>query len=310
VPQKVASERIAAIIVNYRTPELTMSAVESVLRSTGVAVHVLLVDNASGDESADVFRHRFENNPAVTLLVRADNDGFAGGNNAGFEITRAMGVEFAFLLNSDTLIDADCVSLLVADARRDVTTALVTPRIVFGDRPEVLWFDGSRFSLWQGRPAHVGLGELVDPVRREARSLPFASGCALLVRVSAVRGPLFDETLFSYAEDLDLSLRLRARGYGIRFVPAGRVLHFEGSSHRRAGGQALRFYLNTRNVLRVSARHARWYHWTTLGPSLAIDVVGRACAVAVRDRDWRALAAVARGAWHALSGGRHTIERS
>lgn len=307
---KVALERVATIIVNYRTPELTMAAVESVLRSSGVAVHVVLVDNASGDGSPDVFRRRFETNPSVTLLVRSRNDGFAGGNNAGFEIARSMGVDFAFLLNSDTLIDPGCLSLLVAEAQRNPATALVTPRIVFGDRPEVVWFGGARYSPWTGRPTHVRLGEPVGVAPDETGSLPFASGCALLVRASAVQGSLFDETLFSYAEDLDLSLRLRKLGFEIRYVPAGRVLHFEGSSHRRAGGQALRFYLNTRNVLRVSARHARWFHWITLGPSLAVDVAGRACAVAVRDRDWRMLSAVARGTWHAISGGRLPFERN
>src|SRR5262249_9034321 len=139
--------------------------------------------------------------------------------------------------------------------------------------------------------------------------IPFASGCALLVDLSVLDGnPVFDESLFSYAEDLDLSLRVREMGRRIRYVPAAVVRHFEGASHRKAGGQALRFYLNTRNVLRVVARHARWYHWITLGPMLAVDVVGRFCAVAVRDRDPSAFRAVLRGAWHAMSGGRHPIE--
>jgi hypothetical protein len=48
------------------------------------------------------------------------------------------------------------------------------------------------------------------------------------------------------------------------------------------------------------ARHARWYHWPVLGPMLAVDVVGRFAAVAVRDGDWAALGAVGRGAWDAF----------
>jgi GT2 family glycosyltransferase len=305
----VKREQVAVIIVNYRTAELTTAAVESVLRSTGVDVHVVLVDNASGDDSAECFRGRFHDNPAATLVVRDRNDGFAGGNNAGFEVARAMGVRFALLLNSDTLIDEDCVAQLVAEAERDPATALVCPRIVYGDRPDLLWFGGARFSIWRGRPIHVGHGEPVDRGWTRPRDLPFASGCALLVRLSAVRGDLFDDSLFSYAEDLDLSLRLRHLGHRIRFVPDGRVLHFEGSSHRRAGGQALRFYLNTRNLLRVTTRHARWYHWITLGPALLVDLLGRYSAVALRDRDAGAFVAVWRGAIAAFTGGRHTIER-
>jgi GT2 family glycosyltransferase len=306
----VRREQVAVIIVNYRTAALTAAAVDSVLRSTGVDIHVVLVDNASGDDSVECLRRRFHDNPAVTLLVRDRNDGFAGGNNAGFEVARGREVRFALLLNSDTLIDEDCVCRLRAEADRDPATALACPRIVFGDRPDLLWFGGARFSMWRGRPIHVGLSQPVDRGWTEPRDLPFASGCALLVRLGAVPGPLFDESLFSYAEDLDLSLRLRRMGHRIRFVPDGRVLHFEGASHRRTGGQALRVYLNTRNVMRVAARHARWYHWSTLAPALLIDLLGRYAAIAVRDRDPGSFAAVWRGALDAVTGGRHAIERT
>jgi hypothetical protein len=304
----VKGERVVVIIVNYRTSELTMAAVESVLLSRGVDIHVVLVDNASGDDSADCFRSRFQNNPAVTLLVRDRNDGFSGGNNAGFDVARSSGARFAFLLNSDTLIDDDCVRLLVEEADRDSATALACPRIVYGHRPDLLWFGGATFSLWRGRPVHVGLGKPVSRGWTQPRELPFASGCALLMRISAVQGPLFDKSLFSYAEDLDLSLRLRSLGHQIRFVPAGRVLHFEGASHRRAGGQALRVYLNTRNLIRVTSRHARWYQWITLAPALMVDLIARYSAIAVRDRDASGFVAVWRGARDAVTGGRHRIE--
>jgi hypothetical protein len=116
------------------------------------------------------------------------------------------------------------------------------------------------------------------------------------VRLDALGRDGFDASLFAYAEDLDLSLRLRGAGYRIRYVPEAHVWHHEGSSHRSSSGQSLRWYLNTRNLLRVNARHARWYHWPALGPMLLVNVVGRFVAVAVRDRDWKALGAVLRGA--------------
>jgi GT2 family glycosyltransferase len=127
--------------------------------------------------------------------------------------------------------------------------------------------------------------------------------------IDAIGGTLFDNSLFTYAEDLDVSLRFRTAGWILRYEPRATLWHLDGVGHRRAGGQALRFYLNTRNLLRVVARHARWYHWPALAPMIAVDVIGRFCAVAVRDRDPRAFAAVLRGATHAITGGRHPIER-
>jgi GT2 family glycosyltransferase len=308
---------VAVIVVNFRTPSLTIECVESVVASRGVAPRVLVIDNASGDDSLARFASRWLDDPAVTVHALAANGGYAGGNNAGFRLAEALGARYALALNSDAIVDPDCLRVLVDEAERDPRIALASPRIFAGDDQELLWFGGGRFSLWTGRPIHVGWRRPPAHGWHAPRDMPYASGCALLVRLAALRrgsgksegsGGGFDASLFSYAEDLDLSLRLRRAGYRIRFVPDARVWHFDGASHRRAGGQSLRFYLSTRNLLRVVARHARWYHWPVLAPMLAVDVVGRLSAVAIRDRDLRALGSVLRGAWHAVVGGRHPIE--
>ena len=303
--------RVAVIVVNYGTPELTIACVESVLRSTGVRPRIVVVDNASNDDSVARIGAALGNMTDVMLVARSVNDGYTGGNNAGVALAAQMNARYAFILNSDTLVDPDCLRLLVEEAERDPRTALVSPRIFFGDAPDRIWFAGSRFSLWHGRPIHVGFRRHASEGWTERRDLPFASGCALLVKLEAIADddqPMFDASLFAYAEDLDLSLRVRGARRLIRFVPEARVLHFEGASHRRAGGDALRFYLGTRNALRVVARHARWYHWVTLGPLLTVDLVGRFLAVSIRDRDPKAFRAVLRGVWHAVVGGRHAIE--
>jgi GT2 family glycosyltransferase len=312
-----ADDRTAVIIVNYRTPRLTRQCVESVLRSSGVRPRIIVVDNDSRDESVEQLRQLAAANPHVAVHASPINDGYAGGNNIGLAWAHGIGARYALLLNSDAVVDRDCLRLLVRELESDPSVAAVSPEIVFGDEPELLWFGGGRFSLWTGRPIHVGLGQPRSRGWKTNRDMPFASGCALLVRMGALESlGVFDESgcraldvsLFSYAEDLDLSIRLAAAGYRIRYVPAASVRHYEGASHRRSGGQALRFYLTTRNLVRVMARHARWYHWITLGPGLAVDVVGRYCIVALRDGDIEAFRAVLRGAWHAIVGGRHPIE--
>jgi GT2 family glycosyltransferase len=301
VTGKLSSGRVAAIVVNYRTPELTVACIESLLESTE-PVDVIVVDNASNDGSVAQLSARFNHDERVTIVAREVNDGYTGGNNTGVAIARAAGVRFVLILNGDTVLDARCVGLLVEEIERDPRTALVTPRIFLGKHPDLLWFGGGRYSSWHGRPMHVGVNRAAADGWSERRDLSFASGCALLVRLGAFEGDLFDASLFSYAEDLDLSLRARRERYRIRYVPDAIVWHHEGASHRKSGGQALRFYLNTRNVLRVSSRHAHWYHWITLGPALAIDLVGRLGAVAIRDRDMQALGGVARGVVDAITG--------
>ncbi len=290
----VAAMSVAVIIVNYRTPALTMQCVDSVLASSGAEPWVIVVDNASGDESVEQLQARFGHDPRVTIVGRAVNDGYAGGNNAGIAVARMRDATYALVLNSDTVLDPHCVRLLVEEMH-DRSVALVTPRIFFGEERDRLWFGGGRFSLWHGRPIHVGFRRGASHGWQTRRDLSFASGCALLIRLDAITGDCFDHSLFSYAEDLDLSLRVRSLGSRLRYVPEALVWHYDGSSHRRAGGQSLRFYLGTRNLLRVLARHAHWYHWVTLGPLVAVDVIGRYCVASIRNGDFASVAAVMRG---------------
>lgn len=305
-PRASTARPVTVVVVNYGTPRLTVDCVRSVLESTGCSPHVVVVDNASPDDSVEQLQATFADDDRVTIITRASNDGYTGGNNAGVAIARKTGAPYAFLLNSDATVDPRCLETLVADAEADSSIALVNPRILVGDTTDELWFGGVRYSPWRGRPTHV-----VTPDRTlDARDIEFATGCALLVRLDALPADadVFDASLFAYAEDLDLSRRMRRAGFRIRYVPRALVWHFAGSSHRRPGGQALRFYLSTRNQLRVAARYARWYHWVTLAPMLAIDVVGRFAAVTVRNGDFSAFRAVLRGALHAITGGKHPVE--
>ncbi|MGH7617851.1 MAG: glycosyltransferase family 2 protein, partial [Gemmatimonadaceae bacterium] len=244
VTGKIRTAHVTAIVVNYRTPQLTVACVESLLASTGVELDTIVVDNHSADGSADVLRGRFATDARVTVLARDVNDGYAGGNNAGIELARRRGARHMFILNSDTIVDPNCVRLLAGEVEGGSRAALLSPLILYGDAPDRVWFGGARFSLWAGRPAHVGRGQPPAPESRATRDLAFATGCALLVDLDAIGpAPLFDVSLFSYAEDLDLSLRVREMGRAIRYVPSAVVRHFEGASHRKAGGQSLRFYL-------------------------------------------------------------------
>lgn len=300
--------KVAAIVVNYGTPELTMQCVQSLLTLRGIAPHVYVIDNSSGDDSVAQFRGWWTNEPAVSIVAREKNDGYAGGNNAGFALARETGAKYAFVLNSDTTVNGDCLQLLVDEAERTSGTAIVSPCIFFGQPKDRLWFGGGRFSLWGGRPVHIGFRKPASAGLQVIADIGFATGCAMLIRLDAPGVRDFDATLFSYAEDLDLSLSVLEAGSRIRYVPGAVVMHFEGASHRKAGGESLRFYLNTRNLLRVDARHARWYHWITLAPMLAVDVIGRYVVASLLRGDSRAAGAVIRGAGDSIVGGRHPIE--
>ena len=298
---------VMALVVNYGTPELTIACVESVLASRGADVSVMIIDNASRDDSVERIRAAL---PDVPLIALDENGGYTRGNNIGFERAIAGGARYAFVLNSDAEVDASCIAKLVAAADADDRIALVNPCIVYPDPEHGLWFGGSRFSMWTGRAVHVGRRQPVSAGLADESEIAFATGCAMLVRLDALATiGTFDESLFAYGEDLDLSLKARAAGFRAVYVPEARVVHHEGVSHIKEGGQAIRVYFHHRNLLRVLRRHAAWYHWLTIAPVFLVDSIARHLFLRLRERDAAGVRAVFAGIYAAMTGGTHPIER-
>lgn len=299
---------MAVVVVNFRSAALTIDCVRSLERSEGVALDIIVVDNASGDDSAAILRA--ELSAGVELIESPVNGGYTGGNNVGLAAARRHSPDWIFLVNNDTVVAPDCIARLVAAAERDATIAMVNPLILFGHEGDVLWFGGSRFSAWTGRMVHVGWKQ-PPATAMPACDIPFATGCALLIRPSALeRIGVLDESLFGYAEDLDWSLRAREAGYRLRFEPGAVIWHLEGVGYRRAGGEALRQYLSSRNTLRVLTRHLHWYQWPTALATFAVDHLARFTLLSVLRGDFAALRGTWRGTLHALTGGRAKIEKA
>lgn len=284
---------VMVLVVNYGTPDLTIDCVRSLLASVGVRIEVVVIDNASPDDSVARIRAAL---PAVRLVTLDRNGGYTGGNNVGFALASAEQARYAFVLNSDTTVDPHCLARLVAAADADPGVALANPCIVYPDPEHGLWFGGSAFSMWTGRARHLGRRQPVESARHTSSDIVFATGCAMLVRVEALRAiGYFDESLFAYGEDLDLSLRAREAGYRALYVPDALVTHLEGVSHVKAGGQALRVFLHHRNLLRVLRRHASWYHWLTIAPVFLVDSIARHLYLRARERDLAGIRAVFAG---------------
>lgn len=295
-----ALPRVAVIVLNFRGAELTVDCARSVLAQHYSPVECIIVDNASGDGSAAYIRNQLDGLPILELKK---NGGYTGGNNAGLALAVTKECKYALIVNNDTVLDADCVGYLVDEMERDSAVAMACPQILCAQPSDLLWFGGSRVSLWTGRVIHVGRGRPASKGMPEPRDIPFATGCALIVRLSLLpKIGVFDESFFGYAEDLDWSLRTRSAGFRIRYVPQARLWHFEGLSFRRSGGESFRFYLSSRNYLRVLRRYARWYHWPTLVVGVTVDFLGRLTLVALAHRDWSAVGALYRGVWHAITG--------
>ncbi len=260
--------RVAVVIVNYNGSEVLCDCLTSVLASSYPALDVLVVDNASTDDSLAVVRRDF---PSVHLIACTENLGFAGGNNVGIRTALQAGAQYVLVLNNDTIIAPDCIEWLVRRARADSRIGAVSPMILFCDPKDRIWSAGGEYNLWRGVARHAGLRRRMSEKRwNQPRRITFATGCAVLLSAAALQeAGGFDERLFMYNEDGDLSLRLRKAGWLLYYEPRAVVWHREAWTTSRTIGKRWGIRLCVRNILHVHKKHASWYHKLTFFPYFA-----------------------------------------
>jgi N-acetylglucosaminyl-diphospho-decaprenol L-rhamnosyltransferase len=272
---------VTAVVVTWNGAHLLPPCLDSLRGQTlGDRLRVVVVDNASTDGTLALLASRY---PEVTVVRAAVNLGFAGGVDLGI---RSTGGDAIALLNNDATFAPDAVEHLLAQLD-DPRVGAVTARILLAgryavrrragsdalppgafargdevlvpvpdDAPDGLEIVNSTGNVVTAR----GTGQDRDWLRTAGSEdggrdvFGFCGGAALLRRsaVEAVGG--FDPELFLYYEDTDLSWRLRAAGWAVRYAPEA------GARHRHAAssdaGSPLFRYHNSRNALTVFTRHA------------------------------------------------------
>ena len=240
---------VAVIIVSYNSAAHLGECLRSVFaHSARTRLEVLVLDNASSDDSAALVRTQF---PAVKLLTPGRNLGFAAGVNLA---ARHATADYLLLLNPDTVLLDDAIDAIVKFARSSPRHGLYGARTFKPDgrvEPSSCW---GLPTLWSLAMFATGLSSVArrhpwfDPEslgkwpRDTVREVGIISGCCLLVaRPVWEKLGGFDERFFMYGEDADLALRARQSGYRPVICPKARLIHEVGQSSTPAGTLLLLF---------------------------------------------------------------------
>ncbi|HET6472171.1 MAG TPA: glycosyltransferase family 2 protein [Pseudomonadales bacterium] len=241
---------VAVVVVNYNGGGYLLRCLEAVAAQSRQADHVIVVDNASTDDSLVLARERF---PHYRYLVNAANDGFAAANNRAFALCAELGVDYVALLNPDAFASRGWLMALLDAADGDDGCASWASCLVRADVPSEIDGLGDSYHLsgaaWRRHHGRTIRSEwLVD------RDVFCACAAAALYRFDAVRRVGgFDEDLFCYLEDVDLGFRLRLLGYRCRFVSKARVEHVgSGITGYRS---TFATYYGQRNLIWVFAKN-------------------------------------------------------
>ena len=210
---------ISVIVLNYNGRQWLEPCLAALAaQADAPAFETLLVDNGSADGSIGFVAARF---PSVRIVDNGRNLGFAGGNNAGARA--ALGATLVFL-NNDTIPAVDWLARLHGASLAAPDRDLVTSRIVFLDRPDIVDSAGDGYLRAGGAFKH-GHGAYIAGFM-SSREVFGACGAAFLIRRDVFeRLNGFDEDFFMVYEDVDLSYRARLAGYRCWYAADAVVRH-------------------------------------------------------------------------------------
>lgn len=222
--------QLSIIILSYNTRDLLRRCLVSIYKKISSATfEVIVVDNASKDESADMINKDF---PKVRVIKNKENFGFSKGNNIG--ASKAKGSNL-FFINSDTELLRDNISEAIDYLKKDKTVGAIGGSLLNKNGSlqrsfanfynliniTLMLFGGDRAELLNGRSDSI-------------KDVDWVSGGFMLIKKDAFNKVVgFDENLFMYIEDMELCYRLKKYGYRVIYYPYLKAIHLgQGSSNR------------------------------------------------------------------------------
>ena len=185
-----AQPRVCVVVLNYNGRRHLEYCLPSIRDTAYESLRVIVVDNASSDDSLDYVRREF---PEMTRLSSPRNLGWAGGNNLGIDEALRQDAEYVVLANNDIRVDPRWVAAAVEVAQGDPRIGIVGFRVLEPAEPgDTTAFDRA----------------VAEWTNLEYADTPIVDGMAMCIRADALAriGPI-DEDFFAYAEDNDLVLR-------------------------------------------------------------------------------------------------------
>lgn len=230
---------LSIIIVSYNTKSFLRECLQSLEKSKSkkYTYEVIVVDNASKDESLEMIQEEF---PQVIRVANKENEGFAKANNKG--VAKATG-RYVLFLNSDTIVNKEALEEVITflDDQKSVGAATCKVALPNGELDDAAhrgfptpWNALSHFSgLTKIFPhsklfAGYSLGWKDTTVTHE---IDACAGAFMMVRSQAGKEvDWWDEDYFFYGEDIDFCYRLKEKGWKIYFIATVSILHYKGVS--------------------------------------------------------------------------------
>ncbi len=235
------------IIVNWNTAHFLKKCLTSLKKHIHFPAKVYVVDNASEDNTREVLYKDFR---WVHLISNKENKGFAKANN---QALRKVTTKYVLLLNPDTEILEDTLIKLYQNLEGNLKVGAVSPVLISEDNKKQSGYFLKFPSLLQilffytelenfSKKSKFLLRSLFEEnlSGKEPKEVDQLPGACMLIKMEALKDVgLFEEEYPLFFEDVDLSYKLRKRGYKLLVDPTAKILHFGGGSFKKVENNKL-----------------------------------------------------------------------
>ncbi|HYH14469.1 MAG TPA: glycosyltransferase family 2 protein [Flavisolibacter sp.] len=242
----LTSPSVAVVILNWNGKKYLEQFLPSVQSTTYPNYKIVVIDNASSDDSITFLKEHFLQ---IEIIALSENFGFSKGYNEGL---RSVQADYYILLNSDVEVTPGWIDPMVELLEQDKRHAACQPKLLAFHQKNQFeyagaaggWIDSLGYPFARGRvfdTCEEDKGQYNDIVE-----VFWASGAALMIR-SQVYHELngFDDFFFAHQEEIDLCWRIHLAGYKIFSCPSAVVYHVGGGTLPK--GSARKTFLNFRN---------------------------------------------------------------
>jgi len=263
------------IVLNWNSPKDTIRCVCSFLDGGVDPEQIVLVDNASEDDSVEQFSRKL---PYIKLLVSEKNLGYAGGNNLGIRYALGQGAKYILVVNNDTVLtNSEFLPSVIRLMDENPQIGLLGPTVRLPD--------GNIQSTMMGYPTLLQTS--INTVNRwrnhqptdysRSQSVEAISGVCFFARSEVFRQVgLIDESYFMYAEEQDFCCRVKKAGWEIRYEPVESIVHYHIGSDPTPERWARKYFYSRRNTVLFCWKNRRPLQAAIMAAVMSISLVGRA----------------------------------
>ncbi len=222
-------DKIGLVTITYNSADVLRPFLDCVWQQTHNNLVLYVVDNASTDATLSILAK--DRDSRLKIINNSTNFGVAKANNQGIESAITDGCDQILIVNNDVEFETTLIEKLL-QGQAEKSCSLVTPKMMYFDNPNHIWYAGSWFIKKKGySPLHRGMKQLDEGQYDEIVEVEYAPTCCLLAKKEVFQDiGLMDEKYFVYFDDTDFSYRVwKDRRHKMFYYPDVKFYHKVGS---------------------------------------------------------------------------------